>query len=154
MIELHIRWMIRRDMEEVLHIEQESFPQPWGEDDFLKCLRQRNCIGMVCEHEEQVVGFMIYELHKAKLTVLSFAVHPEYRRHGVGLKMISKLKSKLCANRRNRIVADITEANLNGQLFFRDMGFLAIGVLRQFFDDQSDAYRMVYCHEEDVTDDS
>ena len=53
--------MIRRDMPEVLAIEGESFEFPWLEDDFIHCLRQRNCIGMVAEHEDRVVGFMIYE---------------------------------------------------------------------------------------------
>lgn len=43
----HIRWMIRRDMPEVLHIEESGYAYPWGEEDFLTILRQRNCIGMV-----------------------------------------------------------------------------------------------------------
>src|SRR5438045_6165199 len=79
-VKVHIRWMIRRDMPEVLQTEQESFEYAWTEEDFLKCLRQRNCIGMVAEQGERVVGFMIYELHKAKLHILNFAVHPQYRR--------------------------------------------------------------------------
>ena len=33
-----------------------SFEFPWSEEDFIRCLRQRNCIGMVAEHDEQVVG--------------------------------------------------------------------------------------------------
>src|SRR5690348_3144654 len=65
-VRVHIRWMIRRDMPEVLQTEQHSFEFPWTEEDFLRCLRQRNCIGMVAEQGEKVVGFMIYELHKAK----------------------------------------------------------------------------------------
>ena len=52
---VHIRWMIRRDMPEVLSIENESFEFPWSEEDFIRCLRQRNCIGMVAEHHDRVV---------------------------------------------------------------------------------------------------
>ena len=74
-VRVHIRWMIRRDMPEVLHAEATSFEFAWTEEDFLRCLRQRNCIGMVAEHGEKVVGFMIYELHKTKLHILNFAVH-------------------------------------------------------------------------------
>ena len=81
---VHIRWMIRRDMPDVLRIEHGSDDHPWSEEDFLRCLRQRNCIGMVAEQGERVVGFMIYELHKAKLHILNFAVHPAFRRYGVG----------------------------------------------------------------------
>ena len=83
-VRVHIRWMIRRDMPEVLAIEHASFEFPWCEEEFLRVLRQRNCIGMVAEYGERVVGFMIYELHKNKLHVLDFATHPEFRRQGVG----------------------------------------------------------------------
>src|SRR5262249_10989755 len=102
-VKVHIRWMIRRDMPEVLHTEQESFEFSWTEEDFLKCLRQRNCIGMVAEHNEKVVGFMIYELHKTKLHVLNFAVHPSCRRIGIGRQMVSKLIGKLSSHRRTKI---------------------------------------------------
>lgn len=142
---VHIRWMIRRDMPEVLGIERASFEFPWSEEDFIRCLRQRNCIGMVAEHDEAVVGFMIYELHKNRLHVLNFAVNPQYRRHGIGVAMIRKLVGKLSQQRRNRILLEIRETNLDAQLFFRDAGFRAISVLRDFYDDTTeDAYLMQY----------
>ena len=75
---VHIRWMIRRDMPSVLDIESRCFEFAWSEDDFIRCLRQRNCIGMVAEEDNQVVGFMIYELHKNRLHILNFAVDPQH----------------------------------------------------------------------------
>jgi ABC-2 type transport system ATP-binding protein len=95
--------MIRRDMPDVLAIEQECFEFPWYEEDFIRCLRQRNCIGMVAEQGEKVVGFMIYELHKAKLHILNFAVHPSWRRNGVGAQMVAKLIGKLSKGYRQRV---------------------------------------------------
>src|SRR5262245_13193942 len=92
---VHIRWMIRRDMPEVLAIEKQCFEFPWQDEDFIRCLRQRNCIGMVAEAGERVVGFMIYELHKNRLHILNFAVHEDYRRRGVGRQMAKKLVGKL-----------------------------------------------------------
>ena len=74
--DLHIRWMIRRDLPTVLEIEESNFEFPWTEDDFLRCLRQRNCIGMVVELDDEIVGFMIYELHTNRLHILNFAVAP------------------------------------------------------------------------------
>ena len=55
-LRVHIRWMIRRDMAEVLEIERGAFEFPWFEEEFIRCLRQRNCIGMVAEHAERGVG--------------------------------------------------------------------------------------------------
>lgn len=142
---LHIRWMIRRDMAEVLEIEGESFEFPWSEDEFIRCLRGRNCIGMVADQDDKVVGFMIYELHKTRLHVLNFAVSAAARRQGVGHRMIAKLVGKLSAQRRTRIVLEVRETNLDAQLFFRSQGFRAVNVLRDFYEDTTeDAYLMQF----------
>jgi len=152
-VKVHIRWMIRRDMPEVLQAEQESFEYAWTEEDFLKCLRQRNCIGMVAEHGEKVVGFMIYELHKAKLHILNFAVHPSWRRHGVGGQMVAKLISKLSSHRRTSITLEVRETNLAAQVFFGKQGFRAQRVLRSFYEDSGeDAFLMEYRFGDDVGD--
>lgn len=145
---VHIRWMIRRDMLEVLEIEQQSFEFPWSDEEFVRCLRQRNCIGMVAEYDERVVGFMIYELHRNRLHILNFAVREEFRRRGVGVQMMQKLISKLSHQRRNRLMLEVRETNLSAQLFFRNLGFRAVSLLRDFYEDTpEDAYLMQYCYE-------
>jgi ribosomal-protein-alanine N-acetyltransferase len=152
---VHIRWMIRRDMPEVLQTEQESFEYSWTEEDFLRCLRQRNCIGMVAEHGERVVGFMIYELHKAKLHILNFAVNPNCRRNGVGTQMVLKLISKLSNHRRTRITLAVRERNLAAQLFFRAQGFRAIRVLRSYYEDSGeDAFLMHYAFPGEISEET
>lgn len=144
-VRVHIRWMIRRDMPEVLKIESQCFEFPWSEDDFIRCLRQRNCIGMVAEQDDRVVGFMIYELDKTRLHVLNFAVSTDVRRCGVGTQMLAKLIGKLSAQRRTRITLEVRETNLAAQLFFRSSNFRAVRVLREFYEDTpEDAYMMQY----------
>jgi [ribosomal protein S18]-alanine N-acetyltransferase len=146
-VRVHIRWMIRRDMPEVLAIEAESFEFPWLEGDFIRCLRQRNCIGMVAEHEGRVVGFMIYELHKTRIHVLNFAVGRDDRRRGVGSQLIAKLIAKLSSQRRSRVLLEVRETNLAAQLFFRENGFRAVSVLRSYYaDTPEDAYMMQFRH--------
>jgi len=142
---VHIRWMIRRDMPEVLAIEHASFEFPWCEEEFLRVLRQRNCIGMVAELGDRIVGFMIYELHRNKIHILDFATHPDLRRQGVGHQMVDKLVSKLSSQRRNRIGLYLRETNLPAQFFFRVAGFRAVEVIREHFPDTGeDAYGMLY----------
>src|SRR5262249_8934318 len=144
-LRVDIRWMIRRDMPEVLQTEQASFEYAWTEEDFLRCLWQRNCFGMVAEQGEKVVGFMIYELHKAKLHILNFAVHPGWRKLGVGAQMVAKLISKLSSHRRTRITLEVRETNLAAQLFFRRQEFKATRVLRGYYEDSGeDAFVMEY----------
>lgn len=142
-VRVHIRWMIRRDMAEVLQAERQSFEYAWTEEDFLQCLRQRNCIGMVAEHDDHIVGFMIYELHKNRLHLLNFAVAEEYRRTGVGSQMVEKLMGKMASHRRNKITLAVRERNLGAQLFFRNLDFRASRVMRNYYEDSGeDAFLM------------
>ena len=140
-----IRWLIRRDMDSVLAIERSSFEFPWTEEEFLSCLRQRNCIGTVAEVDHEIVGFMIYELHQSMLRILNFAVSPDCRRKGVGGQMVQRLIDKLSQQRRREIVLEVRETNLSAQLFFKDCSFEALKVLRNHYDDtMEDAYYMRY----------
>jgi len=148
---IHVRWMIRRDMAEVLRIEREAFEFPWSEEDFTRCLRHRACIGMVAEFADSVVAFMIYELQRTRLHVLNFAVLRTHRRLGVGTQLLRRLLAKLAPERRSRIVLEVRETNLPAQLFFRAAGFRAVSVLRDFYrDTDEDAYLMQYALESGV----
>ena len=146
-VTVHIRWLILRDVREVLAIEALSWPDPWTEDDFLACLRQRNCIGMVAEVGEKIVGYMVYEIFVSRLRLFKLAVDPQYRRRGIGQQMVDKLTSKLvgqlAGHRRTRITADVPETNMDALLFLRAHGFEATRVMRDFFETE-DGIRMVF----------
>ncbi len=102
-------------------------------------------MGMVALIEDRVVGQMIYELHRTRLHLLNFAVLPAMQRRGVGRGLIDKLKRGLSPKRRTRIVTDVRESNLDAQLFFRAMGFRAVDVLRDFYEDTTeDAFLFQY----------
>lgn len=140
-----VRWLIRRDMPEVLKIESECFDYPWSEEDFLTYLRKRNCIGMVAEIKDEIVGYMVYELGKGQLTIANFAVDPTRQRSGFGTAMVNRLKDKLSQQRRKHLWACVCEHNLDAQLFFAEMGFRAVNILRGYFEEPTaDAYEMRY----------
>ena len=140
-----IRWLIRRDMDAVLAIEKACFEFAWTEEDFLCCLRQRNCIGMVAERGGLVVGFMLYELHRTMLRIMNFAVEPHFHREGIGSAMVARLIDKLSQQRRRTIEAMTRETNLPAQLFFRSQGFRAVEVVRGYYDDtDEDAYQFEF----------
>lgn len=126
----HIRWIIRKDMPSVLQIEQQCFEDPWTEADFALCLRQRNNIGMVAVIEESVCAFMIYELQRGGLFLLTMAVSRQVQGRGVGSRLVEKLVSKLSPNRRRFIATQVRERNLEALNFFKRKGFRATQVVR------------------------
>lgn len=131
-----VRWLIRRDMPEVLMIEQAVSDFPWTEDDFLTALRERNRIGMVAEGMDGTVdGFIIYELHKNSLGILNMAVRPRRQKTGVGALMIGRLVEKLYSGRRTQIDCLVSERNTSVQAFLKSQGFRARQLVRDHYPD-------------------
>lgn len=158
---INMRWMIKQDLPHVLQIEEQSFDEPWNEDNFLQCLRLRNCIGMVIEYDDLVIGFVIYELHDTyqsqgrPIEILNIAVAPEFRRMMVGTSMIEKLKGKLSWQRRRRLMAWVSEKNLEAQVWFRSNGFLCVKTEKGRYPDRPelDAYKFEFVtKQEEVTE--
>jgi ribosomal-protein-alanine N-acetyltransferase len=154
--DVSINWMVRMQLPQVVRIERDSFQFNWSEEDFRAALRQQNMIGMVAtgNHRDAddriILGFMIYELHKTKLHLLNIAVDPPCRGNGIGTAMVEKLINKLSMQRRQSIVTEVRETNLGAQLFFRAMGFQAIGTLRRaYLDTDEDAISFRYSLEHD-----
>ena len=141
-----IRWMIRRDLADVLRIEQASYDRPWTEQEFLSCLRERNQVGMIVENQAgEIVAFFVYRLDGVSIRVLNMAVDPKHRRNGVGSQIVRKIIAKLGPHRRKRIVLYVRESNLGLQLFLRGQGFEAKKVVRQHYEDTGeDAYKFVF----------
>lgn len=149
-LKVDMRWLIRRDHPEVIVIEKDLFEFPWTEELLIRCLRQRNCIGLIAEHDERIVGYTIYELHKTRIHILNFAVGRIWSRMGIGRQMAEKLISKISPTRMHHILAEVRETNREGQEFFSAVGFRAVTVLRDFYDNlpHEDAYVFRYDYKE------
>lgn len=145
----HIRWMVPNDMRDVLEIENAQFEQPWSEDHFTEYLRQRNCIGLVAEYSNEILGFVLYLLENGWFEILNFAVDPAFEREGIGTAMIAKLKGKAIGEgllapeypHRDTIRLNVGERNLDMQYFLAAQGFEARSVIRDHYDNGDDAFR-------------
>lgn len=139
---VHIRWMLRRDIPEVLSIENQSYQCPCTESELVEMIKQRRCVVFVAEVDDQVAGYMLYEFERHTLTLLKLGVRRDARRTGVGSKLINKLKEKLSVCRKERIVLEVSDRNLPAHLFFSHLGFRANAVITDSFGNAS--YAMEY----------
>lgn len=142
---IHIRWLKRKDVEEVVLIERDCFGQRRTPDEFVRDLRRRNRVGLVAEYGGRVVGYMVYELTRTQIRLLKLGISDDARSRHIGGELVGKLIQKLHFEGRTCVVCEVNERNLTAQLFFRSCGFRAVSILRpQNADTLDDTYVMRY----------
>ena len=140
-----VRWGIRRDLQQMLWIEERSFKYPWSEEVFLGHMRHRDCVLLVADSDAGIMGYCLYYLHRNAIEIANLAVHPGYRRNGVGRRFINHLKKRLHPNKRNTLFTVVWERNVDSQLFYRACGFRCRQVLsNHWLDTGDDAYRFEF----------
>ena len=153
-LNIHVRWMIRRDLDQVLKIEKENgqLASPvgeWSEEDFIAILGQSKNIGLVAVDEKDhayVRGFCVYNVQEDRFHIFNMAVEKKYENRGIGAQIIAKLKNKCSPSRRRMLEIDVRESNLDAQLFLRKQDFLAVEIIHKWYEQpiQEDAYRFRY----------
>lgn len=146
-IPVFIRWMHRCDMPAVFAIENRSFHEPWTESEFHEYRRRENCVGLIAEHNGQIVGYAIYVLEATQISLANLAVDPDFRLHGIGRQIVEKLKLKMKKQTRTKIVAVMPENVAGSQIFLRQTGFTCVATLTPSDaepDDAKDAYVFVH----------
>jgi len=136
---MNIRWMTRADIFDAAIIEKHSKENLWCEEDFLRICHHPKIIPYILEQPTRinsVVGFVICKLQFATLDILNLVIHEDYRRNRLGTKLIDYVKKQNKNTwKRDKIVFDVRESNLDGHLFLQKNGFIAGDVQKDWFKD-------------------
>jgi ribosomal-protein-alanine N-acetyltransferase len=124
------------DVEEVLAIEQASFPMPWSRLAFLsELLENERAVYLVAREEGKVIGYagLWRILDEGHLTNL--AVRPDVRRKGVGRQLLETLCTLAAARGLRRLTLEVRVSNAAAQRLYESFGFLAAGVRPGYYQD-------------------
>jgi ribosomal protein S18 acetylase RimI-like enzyme len=154
-MQIGVRHTKPSDKVEIVDIERRSTNDPWSAADYIRASNQRSAVGYSAIRGERVVGFCLVNLTRDVVEIQRLTVDSEFFRHGVGTALVKKIQSKLHHDRRRVASIEIRETNVAFQLFLRKMGFKAVKVIRNAFNDlglEEDAYRFEYCLENEDPD--
>jgi len=135
--------MRMNDLPEVLAIEKKSFPTPWRSADFLSQARRKEAESYVAVQGRTVVGYAVMAVEHGDAHLMNFAVKEEYRRSGIGTRLMMFVLGQARAARCNKVHLEVRERNLAAQLFYKKMGYRASKILKNYYADTGeDAYVM------------
>lgn len=142
--ENRIRPMTAADIDGVWEVEKRCFPDPWSREAFEAELSGLNpCVYFVAEAPDGTVcGYMGVWHILDEGHVTNVAVHPEYRRLGIGRRLV---ESVLLDGRQKGIynfTLEVRPSNEAAQALYRELGFREAGLRKRYYSDGEDALIM------------
>jgi [ribosomal protein S18]-alanine N-acetyltransferase len=141
---LRIRKMTVDDVPAVVDLDQKSFSLPWPERSFRFELTDNPASRCwVAELDGKVVGMIVVWLIVDEAHVATVATHPEYRRQGIGKRLLAHALRHMIQDGARSSFLEVREGNLAAQEMYRKFGYEATGRRRHYYrDNDEDAILM------------
>ena len=123
-----LREMGARHLDEVLAIEREGFTAPWQERDFEDALERRNAYSLVCLKGKRVVAYAVGFLVAGEYHLANLAVHPAFRRRGLGSRFLEAVMSGLPDRDAGVVTLEARVSNLPAIGLYRKLGFRTVAI--------------------------
>ena len=137
-----IRKFKPEDIKRVYEIEYMSFRQSYGINVF-QGLYDMGMGFFVAEDEGYVVGYVIFWLkYQNQGHIISIAVDKNYRRKGIGRKLLIKAISLLSLLDIDRIYLEVNETNKSAVEFYKSFPFVVDRVVPGYYDNGDGAIVM------------
>jgi [ribosomal protein S18]-alanine N-acetyltransferase len=139
-----IRKMTVDDVSAVVDLDQKSFSLPWPERSFRFELTDNPASRCwVAELDGKVVGMIVVWLIVDEAHVATIATDPEYRRQGIGKRLLAHALHQLINDGARSSFLEVRESNLAAQEMYRKFGYEVMGRRRRYYrDNDEDAILM------------
>ncbi len=133
-----------RHLPRILRIERASFgKEAWPRKYFLELYGECRDYFMVAKVRGRIAGYAIACTEKRNAEIASLAVHPDYRRGGVGDALMRYTLRSLSQAGMRRVELMVRTNNTAGAQLYRSLGFRRVRLEPRYYEDGGDAFVMV-----------
>lgn len=146
--ECTVRRMTLEDLDDVTAIEAATFPTPWSRESFRQEL-ERNVAAryLVAVKNERVIGYAGAWIILDESHITNIAIAEAERGHGYGRLLTAALMQYLSNLGAAYATLEVRRSNLRAQNLYESLGFVRLGVRKQYYEDnREDAFIMVCDH--------
>lgn len=141
---LFIRKMTLDDLQQVVEIDQISFPLPWPPHSFRYELTDNPASRCwVAESDGRVVAMLIGWLFVDEIHIATLATHPAFRRRGIGKRLLLHALRAAREEGAVRSFLEVRESNEAARQMYLSFGYVEDGRRREYYkDNREDAILM------------
>lgn len=129
-----------KDIEDVLEIERQSFPNPWSYYAFYSEITSNvNAYYITAKYDKKIIGYAGIWIIIDEGHISNIAVHPNYRRQGIGGILLTHLIEYSKQKGVKLITLDVREKNLPAQQLYKKYGFEVISIRKNYYSDTGES---------------
>ena len=136
---LLIRRMTLDDLPTVVELDKISFSLPWPEKSFRFEITDNlasRC--WVAEVDGRLVAMLVGWLLVDDIHIATIATHPDFRRQGIGRKLLSHALSRAVVEGARSSFLEVRESNLAAQEMYRQFGYEPTGRRKRYYKDNDE----------------
>ena len=136
---LIIRKMTLEDVPHVIDLDRKSFSLPWPERSFrfeLTANPASRC--WVADLDGRIVGMIVVWLIVEEAHVATLATDPDFRRRGIGTKLLSHALLHLIDEGARSSFLEVRESNFSAQEMYRKFGYEVSGRRPRYYKDNNE----------------
>ena len=128
-----------RDIPDIMRIERLSFTTPWTRGAFLsELLENDRAYYIVAKVNAKAVAYIGVWLISGEGHITNVAVHPDYRRQGIGRRLMLAAEELVLARGGDRVTLEVRKSNEWAQHLYRKLGFEEQGIRRGYYRDNNE----------------
>jgi len=139
----NIRPISESDLDAVLQIEQDCYPHPWSLQQFIQEIENPVASLLICEIEDEIVGYICYWLIAGEMQILNVATAPQLRRKGVAAQLLEQAFKRCVSANLFSAWLEVRAANQAAITLYQRYGFKQSGIRKAYYRDGEDAILMV-----------
>lgn len=128
-----LREMGAGHLDAVVAIEREGFADPWQKRDFVNALNRRNGYSLVYLNGRRVVAYAIGFLVANEYHLADLAVHPAFRRRGLGRRFLEAVLKGLPDRNADVVTLEVRVSNLSAIGLYRKLGFRTVAIRHGYY---------------------
>lgn len=128
-----IRYMAKEDIDQILLIEQCSFPAPWTARSFLSELQNKFARYFVLIDQERLFGYAGMWLFAGESHITTIAVHPDYRSQKYGRLLMKLLIDCSIDYGADTMILEVRVSNIPAIRLYSSLGFRKIGIRKNYY---------------------
>lgn len=129
-----ISLMRREDIPAVALIEKDNYALPWSAQAFCDALERENYLFLKAEMDGALAGYCGYLRSFEIAEITNVTVRKEYRRRGIGEKMLRALMKMGRADGIERFTLEVRRSNEHAIRLYQNLGFVQEGVRRGYYE--------------------